>query len=230
MKKFYSLLGGLLIATAGATVANAESVYVEVNVWDNATQSYVPAAYGFDTELTKDAEGVYTMQQFFNSGYPASFTFPMPEVNGWSSITMAGNLDAQPGLLPYLLTPEGDSMTCYAYDLDGGPDDWQAIYWPYVDDQNGYSWVSRYDMTDPDNVYEFYGQICMSGTLVDNSYAPWYYLQFFFNEPETTGINTTIEETETPVIYYNLQGQRVANPTHGIYIRRQGNHSSKVLL
>lgn len=31
----------------------------------------------------------------------------------------------------------------------------------------------------------------------------------------------------TPAVYYNLQGIRVDNPKNGIYIRRQGNKTSK---
>lgn len=40
--------------------------------------------------------------------------------------------------------------------------------------------------------------------------------------------NIEIVSDATPV-YYNLQGQRVANPERGIYIRVQGNKSSKVM-
>jgi len=38
------------------------------------------------------------------------------------------------------------------------------------------------------------------------------------------------DEKSAPVEYYNLQGIRVYNPEHGIYIRRQGNKVSKVML
>lgn len=36
--------------------------------------------------------------------------------------------------------------------------------------------------------------------------------------------------SEGPAVYYNLQGMRVDNPTSGLYIKRQGNTSTKVLL
>ena len=36
--------------------------------------------------------------------------------------------------------------------------------------------------------------------------------------------------TDGPVEYYTLQGIRVANPSHGIFIRHQGNKSSKIIL
>lgn len=33
---------------------------------------------------------------------------------------------------------------------------------------------------------------------------------------------------DAPVEYYNLQGLRVMNPSHGIYIQRQGNKAKKI--
>ncbi len=48
-------------------------------------------------------------------------------------------------------------------------------------------------------------------------------------EADQTGIEA-IEATEAPVEYYNLQGVRVANPENGIYVRRQGNTVTKVVV
>lgn len=47
---------------------------------------------------------------------------------------------------------------------------------------------------------------------------------------KTSGIvDITVDDDENaPVEYYNLQGIRVANPSHGIYIRRQGRTATKV--
>ena len=39
-----------------------------------------------------------------------------------------------------------------------------------------------------------------------------------------------IEDEAAPVEYYNLNGQRVLNPGHGIYLRRQGTKTTKVVL
>ncbi len=48
---------------------------------------------------------------------------------------------------------------------------------------------------------------------------------------ENTGIEDVIDNpTVAPAEYYNLQGVRVTNPTHGVYIVRQGGSVSKVLL
>lgn len=47
---------------------------------------------------------------------------------------------------------------------------------------------------------------------------------------EPTGIEAVAVEAEGEVEYYNLQGVRVAEPTTGLYIRRQGNKATKVLV
>lgn len=50
-------------------------------------------------------------------------------------------------------------------------------------------------------------------------------------EAKTTGIEGLgADNTDAPVEYFNLQGVRVANPQHGVYIRRQGTVSEKVVL
>lgn len=43
-----------------------------------------------------------------------------------------------------------------------------------------------------------------------------------------TGVADMIVEDAAPAVYYNLQGQRVDNPTNGIYIRVQSGKSEKV--
>lgn len=39
-----------------------------------------------------------------------------------------------------------------------------------------------------------------------------------------------IEDVDAPVVYYNLNGVRVENPAQGIYIKKQGNKVSKVVI
>ena len=42
------------------------------------------------------------------------------------------------------------------------------------------------------------------------------------------GINLDENDADAPVGFYNLQGQRVVNPSNGIYIRRHGSNVTKV--
>ena len=57
----------------------------------------------------------------------------------------------------------------------------------------------------------------------------------YYKFTHTTGGTTTVIENidtveETPVEYYNLQGVKVDNPSNGLYIKRQGNKVTKVIL
>ena len=51
-------------------------------------------------------------------------------------------------------------------------------------------------------------------------------------DPAIAGIEsvTATDNTNAPVVYYNLQGMRVENPSNGIFIRQQGTESTKVLV
>lgn len=42
--------------------------------------------------------------------------------------------------------------------------------------------------------------------------------------------DVTVDDPNAPVEYYNLQGVRIENPTSGIYIRRQGTDTRKVII
>ncbi len=42
--------------------------------------------------------------------------------------------------------------------------------------------------------------------------------------------NVAVDNENAPVEYFNLQGVRVANPENGLFIRRQGNNVSKVII
>ncbi len=47
---------------------------------------------------------------------------------------------------------------------------------------------------------------------------------------ESTGVENVEVEANAPAVYYNLQGVEVANPENGLYIVKQGNKVSKVLV
>ncbi len=50
------------------------------------------------------------------------------------------------------------------------------------------------------------------------------------NDNPTSGITAVAADSNAAVEYFNLQGVRVANPENGIFIRRQGNSVSKVVI
>ena len=67
------------------------------------------------------------------------------------------------------------------------------------------------------NIYQFYagGKVAM----------------YTFEVPGVaTGIDSVNSEVEAPAEYYNLQGVKVANPAKGLYIKKQGDKATKVIL
>ena len=64
---------------------------------------------------------------------------------------------------------------------------------------------------------------CYKGTQL-----PVYLYQRVGDVP--TGIEDTMVDENAPVEYYNLQGVKVANPENGIFIKKQGGRTSKVVL
>lgn len=64
---------------------------------------------------------------------------------------------------------------------------------------------------------------CYKGTQL-----PIYLYQRVGDVP--TGIEDTMVDENAPVEYYNLQGVKVANPVGGIFIKKQGGRTSKVVL
>jgi hypothetical protein len=78
-----------------------------------------------------------------------------------------------------------------------------------------------------------YLTICGYG-YVGSSYALYYLfvsLPNDFETAESAGVgNVMVDNSNAPVEYFNLQGVRVANPTSGLYIRRQGTTTAKVLV
>lgn len=49
-------------------------------------------------------------------------------------------------------------------------------------------------------------------------------------EAESTGIEATKADCNAPVEYYTLQGVRVENPSNGVFIKKQGTKTEKVIL
>ena len=55
-------------------------------------------------------------------------------------------------------------------------------------------------------------------------------MQWDENAAAVEGVGVDVLEAEGPAEYYNMQGVRVAEPTTGLYIVKQGNKVSKQLI
>ena len=49
-------------------------------------------------------------------------------------------------------------------------------------------------------------------------------------DDQVVGVEETLVDENAPVEYYNLQGVKVANPENGLFIKRQGSKTTKVVL
>lgn len=68
------------------------------------------------------------------------------------------------------------------------------------------------------------------GIYPDVTDATKYTLPTLYKDMTQTGVAEIETAENAPVEYFNLQGVRVANPENGLYIRRQGNKVSKVIV
>ena len=59
----------------------------------------------------------------------------------------------------------------------------------------------------------------------------WQIKNFLVKGKKSSAVSDiTVEDSDAPVVYYNMQGVRVANPANGLYIRVQGKKATKVLV
>lgn len=56
------------------------------------------------------------------------------------------------------------------------------------------------------------------------------HIYVFYKNNRNSGVSAIETDVNAPVEYYNLQGVKVDNPCNGLYIRRQGSKSEKVLV
>jgi hypothetical protein len=88
-----------------------------------------------------------------------------------------------------------------------------------------------------DSTYRYITLNLMTATTTDYYY---FYLYIYLpldqsanegeGEGDTTSVSNIAVDANAPVEYFNLQGVRVANPENGLFIRRQGNKATKVLV
>lgn len=247
MKKIFTLLGGLLVASNFAVCAEKVTVYI-------SDEDGKEIAYDFDANLKKDADGVYTLENLFSTsettkGIPFSFKFDQPEVDKTSPIEVTSNLTAIKDWDGYYYIKNSNDKhpIFWIYDLNG-IDDWVRLRYSFIYLGKDGSYVYRYDTSDPDNKYEYYVSLMISGTF--NGYNsetddyttelftgegeedPWLYVEFWFNEPNANDDDyvSSVSVENAPVEFYNLQGVKVAEPSHGIFIRKQGTETSKAIL
>ena len=164
-------------------------------------------------------------------------------------IIFHNNADAKTKDLPYIVNasydvdgPVGFEAPVYAVYFDNSNAKWGKVYahvwgnghetvWPgeecKVDENTGYHYYSVKAFIAPEYVIFNDGQ-------VDNKTGELKFVNdALYNEKGATGNTSGIENVsveEAAVEYYTLQGVRVSEPVNGLYIRRQGNKLTKVII
>lgn len=133
--------------------------------------------------------------------------------------TVSPKIFRNDGITPIDLRPQGDKVT--ATDGTDGKTLYtvkkEDLYEVIYDDHKRYSGLVNFEAVNAD------------GYLNPDKVS----VPFSITIPEhgDSGVALpAVDNSTAPVEYYNLQGVRVAAPAHGLYIRRQGSQTTKVIL
>lgn len=210
-----------------------EGEKVTCYLYNYINSDWVTVGKSYKSTLTIDDKGVYTVEPFFGSSSSISFTVgEFGETDKYdcqyADITFVNNISEEDDALFLMDTYNPDEeMDCSYKDNNGNT---VYVFYPYVYN-DGSSYVTKdlgYD--------EYSATICVygydeTGVTIEEPF----YIYFNANKFETTpGSSNKVEGiegvTNTPAIFYNLNGQKVENPSNGIFIRKQGNKVAKIAI
>lgn len=193
----------------------------------------------FELEINKEADGFYTMPNFMNSGSAVSFTFTEPKVGKSAEIKLTSNNESVATAWEWgegyedwyaLLDDNGDSLELSGERTDGST---IVLYDPIIMTADGgylYAYVKKQDTTDGKNEYNYYADFCIVAYPEDNDNGDYFYMSFYFDKADNTSVNSVGIDNNAPAEYFNLNGVRVANPSNGIFICKQGADVKKVIV
>lgn len=234
MKKIFTLLAAVLFG--GAMFANAQvSTPVTVSVgdvyyypdYDDATTYETKSIKSFEAVLEIAEDGTYTLKNVLGTEY--SISFKVGEYSGQTApLSFVGNIKVDKGYetYPYFLTPSNKYMTVKPVEKDG-----TVLTVNYFAGDENVKYTNIYKCTDEEiteGYYEYYVDLCTNGNIGDKGYIDMT-LSFGFDMPKS-GVANVAVDADAPVEYYNLQGVKVANPSNGIFVRRQGSEVKKVII
>lgn len=126
----------------------------------------------------------------------------------------------------YFLDPDGDYMTVTVEKEDGEKleldsfSSYESVDYCYVSKSTEAEIAEGYD--------QYYTYLYLVGYIGDSEMVDMN-VWFSYNLT-TTGVANVEASENAPVEYFNLQGVKVAEPSNGIFIRRQGNKTSKIAI
>lgn len=220
MKKLFAIFACTLLA--GMYVARAEDV--TVCIMDENEVEY----QSIQTTLTRDSEGVYSLDKFVNTSTPIHFKFDESIAVGEKSpVEITDNVKVAFDYYYRVLNsnnkyPKGKIFTADGEEI--------LVRYPCVyDDGTGtYSYVQHLDKeTDG---YDYVGVFLVTGKDADDEWLDYYDYYFYFNDIRESGVAGLISDNAEEAQYYGIDGRRVDNPEKGIYICRQGSKVKKVII
>ena len=197
MKKFFILLGGLLLASS--LNVKAEEATGSNSNEESSVTVVIKNANSYTTSLTKDADGTWTLADFLESEVPFSFRFEKPEAVGdKSAISITSNVEIE-GDYYYVLDSEGKSIEGKIYNYQGKGTE-IALFNPYVYNTPSYSYVKKQDAAAEG--YEYTAYLTVKAT---DENSKWYtlYLSFSFNDSQDGDSSVVTVEPEGTVKWFS---------------------------
>lgn len=217
MKKIFTLLAAILVF---AGIAKAEPV-VQKTVLKIQDWFGEPVCTPYVVDLSYE-NGVYTIENFADSGVALSFTYDNETYMSSLCDTNLSPLDPE-GDEYVLIDPntgngaeilmknfmgEDETLTFYS------PTFFKSSFLVFEDEKGPYIYCDMYaleEADDPDSFYDYW-MLDMHFRAVEDDNA--------------VGFTTS----ESAPVYYNLQGVRIDNPSDGMFIKKSGNTTTKVML
>ena len=204
--------------TVNVTV-DLEETYYYPDYNDYETYEYTPLK-SFDAQLEIWEDGTYTLKNIFGTDYSISYTLSNFNPKNVAKVTFTGNYDAE----DYFLTPAGKYMHVNVEDENGES---QQVKFLYGNEGTDYSYVEK--TIDENGNVQYDVCLNVSGYVNNSTGLLDMYLAFSYGQTSTSVANVEVNEN-APVEYYNLQGVKVADPSNGIFIRKQGSKTSKIAI
>jgi hypothetical protein len=172
--------------------------------WDTEKDDFGEGEDTYTNEYALNDDGTITLKNFLGSDL--SFTIQLYEAPEGEDGEATTDLTA--GTHAGSFTAFNKTYTSLSYDGDE-----EAACW-YIDDYNYNYFEIDLTLGNEPVVVEF--------EIPDGA---------IYAQSTTSGVsNVAVDNISGKVEYYNLQGMRVNNPSTGIYIRKNGDKISKVLI
>lgn len=227
MKKIFTLIFTLLLSSTFVAIAQTETEFKLFDVNGKQVGEPIKSVVSLDQNTN-----TFTITNFMNSGSTISFTFAN-KLGSANAITFSKSyIDGK-----YIYIKDNDGKYIKGSSAPGAGE--TAISFQYVCAYDGYGWED--DAWWGTYVYSFNGEdegwydlsfYVLGGTDADwTDSTDWYtlYGQEYF-KPAGSVVDGIECVEDAPVQYFNINGQRVQNPSNGIFIRKQGDKVNKIVI